>query len=31
MVTAYRKAKQRKKEWQQQSLLEYQKSKGFVK
>ena len=28
---AYRKAKQRKKDWQQQCLLKYQKSKGLVK
>ena len=31
MIAAYRKAKQRKKEWQEQCLLEYQKSKGLVK
>ena len=29
MITAYRKVKQRKKDWQQQCLLEYQKSKGI--
>lgn len=31
MIAAYRKAKQRKKEWQEQCLLEYQKLKNSIK
>ena len=31
MIAVYRMVKQRKKEWQQQCLLEYQKSKDLVK